>query len=205
MASATISPSMQNEVRTHGANVERMSLRIIRDHGTAADAMQRAEEMYDNAVQKAEARYRPSYACKPGCTHCCSAPIRVAKPEAELLARHLKAMMPAEEIERWKSRARAILAARAAGGRPRCVFLGDDNLCTVYSLRPLMCRACNSDDVEPCAKWAEEGDDTSVRVFMLPRLYAMVTVLGVWKAVASRDRTESAPQAELLETLLTLL
>ena len=104
MESSTITPRMENEARTHGMNVERVSLRVVRENGAGADAMQRAEEMYDSVMQKVDAKYRPTYACKPGCTHCCSATVTVARPEAELLARHVKDTMTAEQIATLKAR-----------------------------------------------------------------------------------------------------
>jgi hypothetical protein len=206
MESATVTPQMQHEVRTHGTNVERVSLHIIRDEGTAADAMQRAQEMYESVIHKVNARYSPTYACKPGCAHCCAFPVAVAKPEAELIARHVRDTMTPEQIDALKARMRAVIQERQAGGRPRCAFLGADSLCTIYSIRPLKCRACNSDDVDPCQRWENGTDDTAcVRVFMLPRLHAMATVFGVQKALMPGANPRQVPDTELMETLLTLL
>jgi Fe-S-cluster containining protein len=206
MDTATITPQMQSEARTHGLNVERIALRVIREDGTAADAMRRGQEMYDSVMQKVDAKYHPTYACKPGCVHCCSCEISVTQPEAELLARHLTQTMTPDQIEALKDRMRAVIAERQAGGRARCAFLGADNLCTVYAVRPMKCRACNSEDVEPCRRWEEGKDDSScLRVFMLPRMYALLTVFGVLKAATPASNPQNAPHTELNETLLKLL
>jgi Fe-S-cluster containining protein len=206
MDSATMTPQMQNEIRSHGMNVERVSLRVIRENGTAPDAMLRAQDMYDRVMEKVDAKYHPTYACKPGCAHCCAAVVTVTKPEVELLARHVKDTMTAEQIAQLKTRMRAVLEARQAGGRPRCAFLGEDNLCTVYSVRPMKCRACNAEDVAPCRKWEEEADENAcMRVFMQPRMYALLTVLGVLKALTPGRDPGQAPHAELMETLLRMI
>jgi Fe-S-cluster containining protein len=206
MESATMTPRMQHEVRTHGMNVERVSLRVIRDSGTGPDAMQRAQEMYDNVMQKVDAKYQPTYACKPGCAHCCAAEVTVARPEAELLARHVKDTMMPEQIEGLKARMRAVIEDRKAGGRPRCALLGENNLCTVYSIRPMKCRACNAEDVDPCRRWEEGGDETAcMRVFMLPRLYAMLTVAGVLNALTPGRNPRETGETELMQTLLSSL
>jgi Fe-S-cluster containining protein len=206
MQSATMTPQMQNEIRSHGMNVERVSLRVIRENGTAADAMQRAQDMYDRVMEKVDAKYHPTYACQPGCAHCCAAPVTVTKPEAELLARHVKETMTAEQMERLKKRMHSVIETRKAGGRPRCAFLGEDNRCTVYSIRPMKCRACNAEDVDPCRRWEEGADETAcMRVFMQPRLFAMLTVFGVLKALTPGKDPGQVPHTELMETLLTLL
>jgi Fe-S-cluster containining protein len=206
MESAQLTPQMKHEIQTHGLNVERVALRVLRTNGTGAEAMAQADEMYDRVMQKVDARYRPQYACAPGCAHCCAAEVTVAPPEAELLVRHVKATRTPDEIEDLKTRMRAVLEARRAGGRPRCAFLGEDTLCTVYAVRPLKCRACNSDDVDPCKRWEEEGaEETTLRTFTLPRMYAMLTVFGVLKALAPAAPPSQVRHTELMETMLRLL
>jgi hypothetical protein len=101
---------------------------------------------------------------------------------------------------------RAVIEQRAAGGRSRCALLDEDNRCTVYAIRPMKCRACNSLDVDPCRRWEEEGsEDTACQVYMLPRLYAQLTVMGVLKALMPDKHPGAVPHTELMQTLLTLL
>lgn len=205
MEGAVITPQMESEIRSHGANVERTSLRVIREQGSAAPAMQRAQEMYDSVMKKVDTRYAFTYACKPGCAHCCAAEVTVTAPEVDLLVQHLSATRTPEQINQLKARMRGVLEERQAGGRPRCAFL-EDSRCTIYAVRPMKCRACNAIDVEPCQRWEEGGDETAcMQVVMPPRLYAMMTVFGVLKAAAPQQDPRHAPHTELMSTLLVRL
>lgn len=81
--------------------------------------------------------------CKEGCAHCCRLRIETCRSELDGLAeRIIRDCLPID----W-----ARLCAQAGrhqddfytakmGKNNRCVFLGDDNLCKVYDIRPVACR-----------------------------------------------------------------
>ncbi len=77
-------------------------------------------------------------ACEPGCAFCCHLPVLVTPGEADLLA----------------ETALRLPEVRARIERPsrRCAFLGDDNRCMAYDVRPLRCRAHTSSDRAICER-----------------------------------------------------
>jgi len=87
--------------------------------------------------------------CKKGCAHCCHKLVYVTPDEGMLLARNLitkeggqiseptleilklqASYQPHQQLEFW------MLDEK----RSKCVFLGADNSCTIYSNRPVNCR-----------------------------------------------------------------
>jgi Fe-S-cluster containining protein len=81
---------------------------------------------------------RAANACAKGCAFCCHLPVLVTAPEAALLA----------EVARRTPDVRARLEKEER----RCPFLGDDDLCVAYDVRPLRCRAHTSSDRAVCER-----------------------------------------------------
>lgn len=77
-------------------------------------------------------------ACAAGCAFCCHLPVLVTPAEADLLA----------------EAALRLPGVRARIGSPgrRCPFLGDDDRCLAYDVRPLRCRAHTSSDRSVCER-----------------------------------------------------
>lgn len=77
--------------------------------------------------------------CKPGCSNCCRMNVDVTSAEVSVILDYLRE----KEIDLDTD----YLKKQLAGGEdyhlnpnPRCTFLGSDNLCTVYEVRPVACR-----------------------------------------------------------------
>jgi Fe-S-cluster containining protein len=87
------------------------------------------------------------HACAPGCFFCCYLPVDVLAPEAFLIAAHLQRMRSASELTNllWR------LAAHSQHdfGQRACVFLAQGQ-CSIYDVRPLVCRGYNSLSKERC-------------------------------------------------------
>lgn len=94
--------------------------------------------------------------CKAGCTHCCRARVEVTEPEIFHIARALKAGS-VEALEARVSRLRHHQSAIApdAPVRPVCAFL-DNQLCSIYAVRPAACRKAHSLSVSHCERGAPE-------------------------------------------------
>ena len=102
----------------------------------------------------------PAHACKRGCGWCCHQPVFLTAPEAVMVVAHLRATRTNEQL----AGLRAELAMRAAERRTQvedrrllaagmaCVFLDEDNACTIHGARPLICRGFMSSSAEACAE-----------------------------------------------------
>ncbi len=96
--------------------------------------------------------------CKAGCGHCCVINVSVLLPEALTIVEHLE-MLP--DVERKELLARQDKLWRQIQGvddeeriwmRKPCVFLDQQGSCSIYPVRPLLCRGVTSTDAEDCKK-----------------------------------------------------
>jgi Fe-S-cluster containining protein len=78
-------------------------------------------------------RHRAAMACAPGCSECCHQRLTITGVEAAFIEEGLTAMSP-EELEGVRRRA-------AETSADECAALGSDGRCTIYGLRPLVCRS----------------------------------------------------------------
>lgn len=102
----------------------------------------------------------PVRACRRGCGWCCHQPVFLTAAETVVLIAHLRATWNNEQLNHLRD----VLAARAAerhaqvedrtllAAGPPCVFLDEDNACTVHSARPLTCRGISSSSAQACAE-----------------------------------------------------
>lgn len=101
---------------------------------------------------------RVQLACKAGCSHCCSARVEALAPEIFRIVQEFKTR-PAQEIAALIERLQTYVATPSGIApwqeRLPCPFLVE-NLCSIYALRPGVCRKGHSLDVAPCAAHAAE-------------------------------------------------
>lgn len=101
----------------------------------------------------------PAPACRAGCAHCCSAPVEVATPEALRIAAHLRAQLSVEAQEavvaQLHRRVEDEAADRGEWQRRPCVFLQEQR-CSVYAVRPAVCRKAHSLSLQACEQQASD-------------------------------------------------
>ncbi len=107
----------------------------------------RAQQTIDEVAGAA-----PKLGCKSGCAWCCYQSVSATIPEAILVAAHLAD--PADprraKVRESAARFRGLdESERRRTGAP-CALLGEDNRCSVYDDRPLMCRAMMVTESEHC-------------------------------------------------------
>jgi Fe-S-cluster containining protein len=98
-------------------------------------------------------------ACKPGCAHCCKLTVEALPHECMEVVDHIRFS------DRFSREARATILDKLRDAVTRtegldaaayraldlsCPFLGDNNLCMVYSVRPFACRSFGSVNVGIC-------------------------------------------------------
>jgi hypothetical protein len=210
--------------------------REFRGTVTADDAVAIAEAIHESVDEAAAARAaaaeqlgRP-LACGAGCTGCCEELVMVFEPEALRVARWLERPENAgakeaflAAFDAWKGRvgdAPDRLAAAFASGdvsahlrehtaqwqrRILCAF-NRDGLCTVYEVRPLLCRNAHALDTparcygdEPSGKAAVRLDSDDVDRFID---HARATLRAVHHAIGGK-RLHPASLCEAVHALVT--
>lgn len=104
----------------------------------------------------------PQIACRAGCSWCCQQTVMVTAPE---VLRIINFMQDMEEGARERaitrlrdldSRTRGLGAKARETVRRPCAFL-EDQRCTIYQARPLVCSQFTSLDVKDCIRGYYEG------------------------------------------------
>ncbi len=131
--------------------------------GTALELARQAMVWADHAISRLEWESplpRP-IVCQPGCHYCCINQVELTAPEALLLGHYVDLNFPDAEKARLLGRAIKSLRIRAGKTKPqiaqirqklRCPLLSREGRCSVYPLRPLVCRAMHSLDQEQCER-----------------------------------------------------
>ena len=100
----------------------------------------------------------PKPECVARCTYCCYVRVEVTEPEIFRIARELK-NRPLTQIsvhlERLRKHVTAVQVKKPNTQRMACAFL-ENNLCSIYEVRPAVCRKAHSLSVERCESFASE-------------------------------------------------
>jgi Fe-S-cluster containining protein len=128
----------------------------------AADVAQYADE----AIAIVKDEYRPALHCREGCSYCCCKPgVLTLVPEFLRILDHVQSTFSTDAIAALAERARRY--ASQIEGRSfdeltdesvPCPLLVDGR-CSVYHVRPLVCRGYNSTDVEACRRAHRDADN----------------------------------------------
>jgi Fe-S-cluster containining protein len=127
----------------------------------------------DDSIAKVKDRYHPALDCKAGCSYCCSKPgVLTSVPDLLRILVHIRSVFSETEIAELTDRARRY-AAQMQGRNCNdptnesvpCPLL-EDKRCSVYEVRPLVCRGYNSTNVNACRS-AHENSTVMVPVFAL--------------------------------------
>jgi Fe-S-cluster containining protein len=110
-------------------------------------------------------------ACRDGCAYCCYVPrVLVTLPELARIAEAV-ATWPADQIVALRARLEAHAAAEASGTAapslgPPCALLVDGR-CSVYDVRPLVCRGQHAYDVRECQAHYESGTSLTLQLTLV--------------------------------------
>jgi len=101
-------------------------------------------------------------ACGRGCSHCCVVNVSVLQPEATTIVDYLERKHDGNRLLALKRKIDELHAAiqwlddeeRIRWKQP-CALLDDSGSCSVYPVRPLLCRGLTSTDAETCRQAIE--------------------------------------------------
>jgi Fe-S-cluster containining protein len=140
--------------------------------------IQRVQQACDTLVEDATRGHRPPVSCRAGCAHCCRQPVFITPLEGVAIREVVEAKGMARKVEARIRRYLGEIRARKNGMTglkalwsnvrglgpapspslrravygPDCPFLENDR-CTIYAVRPLMCREHISfDDPRKCER-----------------------------------------------------
>jgi Fe-S-cluster containining protein len=130
---------------------------------------ERVYELVDGAVALGESYMMSNptnpgaLACKKGCDSCCRRPVGTTAPSVLRIAAALRERLNEAEFAEVLGRLVALDekthgASWTLAARPPfpCAFLVD-GACSIYAVRPLVCRAWNSADADACRRALTEG------------------------------------------------
>ncbi len=108
----------------------------------AINAIRSLHEQVDALTEQIKKKPGVHFDCKAGCSYCCSLRVAATPPEVFLITRYIK-QLPTETqtelLERLKTRSEATRGVETEDFFFPCTLLADGQ-CTIYELRPVMCR-----------------------------------------------------------------
>ncbi len=125
----------------------------------------------DDALAIVRDEYEPRLDCQVGCAYCCCKPgVLVSLPELVLVLADIQATLSGEALAGLRERARRY--ASQIRGRSFNALVNEsvpcpllvDNRCSVYAVRPLVCRGYNSSSVNACHE-AQTNAEMLVPIF----------------------------------------
>lgn len=157
LAAPVFEEDWQNRLTLATANTAFGLLRQERSASAAGHLGKKAMEATSTLTESLLGRApEGALACRQGCAHCCHQRVGVTVPEALAIFAALVATRPATELGQLQERVeRAYRATRGLTRDERnspehaCPLLEND-LCSIYDVRPLSCRGVHSLDEQAC-------------------------------------------------------
>lgn len=147
--------SLDNRVEITLQQQKAATINALRASRRNAAVLRLAEEVHQGMSMAIDALpSKAQHACAPGCYFCCYLPVDVLAPEAFRIAAHLKQTRSARELAELVYRLGAH-GQHDFGARP-CVFLSHGH-CSIYEVRPMVCRGYNSLSKERCEAYYHDA------------------------------------------------
>lgn len=132
---------------------------------TIRDVMEFVQEIIEGLEESGQS---PAISCGPGCGFCCHSLIKIIPAEALLISSYISRHYTDTELLELKNKInnyRALIHGKNFEKRTLikdqmpCIFLKEDN-CSIYQVRPFICRAWNSIRKSDCQAAFQSGDHT---------------------------------------------
>lgn len=124
--------------------------------GSLAEAARAIQVLAENWLSRT-IEQEELIACQAGCGDCCIVNVAVLEPEVDAILEYLRAERTVLELQELADRARQ-MHLQVSGlddeerilARQPCLFLDGQGCCSIYPVRPLLCRALTSTDPDRC-------------------------------------------------------
>ena len=131
------------------------TINVLRANRQDTAVLALVRQVHDDMTATIEALpSKAQHACAAGCDFCCYLPVDVLAPEAFRIAVHLDQTRSPEELATLVYRLGA-QGQHDFGLRP-CVFLANGR-CSIYEVRPMVCRGYNSLSKERCEAYHRDA------------------------------------------------
>lgn len=143
----------QLEFNQAADRVRSVGMAVISQSEYAEKAISFYEHVHFNLDQVISVAFEstPQAMCQVGCDHCCkNRKIEVTMPEAFYIAEQIKKMPAITQAELFKTLSQSVKATKEQKPPEACTFL-KERKCTIYQVRPSVCRKAHSQSVEACA------------------------------------------------------
>lgn len=141
---------------------------VIGETETMADAALATMAMVEAAASAVRVSYphQPKLGCHDGCASCCHLFVAIPPGISTAIAGHIRETFEPARQEALIAKLSAAASAIAVVENPlwarvRCPLLDDADRCTIYSVRPLTCRAFTSRSEAVCRKIVFDTDPKS--------------------------------------------
>ena len=112
--------------------------------------------LVDEEIGLAKAKFSSAQsACCKGCNFCCHLPVETTVPQILVIADHLTRTFQPSEVQDLRNRMdeyQASVARHPSGKGLALCPLNVDGACSIYEVRPTICRSFNSTDASACER-----------------------------------------------------
>jgi hypothetical protein len=183
---------------------------VLKHTSSMSEAAHATMQLVDAASEAMQTSFPnpPKYDCRDGCDACCHLFVAVPPGVVPLVADYIQANFTKDEQAALHQRlaTTADIIAKAENplwARARCPLLGEDGRCTIYSVRPLACRAFTSRSAPRCHSFVfETPPDAGGSVDQNPAHYRFHLEASKALSLAARARGLPTHQTGFVQTLL---
>jgi Fe-S-cluster containining protein len=143
----------------------------------------------DETISGASAHVEQGVQCKKGCSYCCHFRVDVSANEVFAITDYMKTKFDSEQFERHletakenKKKMAMLSQSKRIVTNVACPLLVD-SMCSIYEVRPAMCRKIHSTNVDACERSFENPEDSNIENAEHPVLAAITMTM----LTAARD------------------
>jgi len=137
----------------------------------------------DDTITGVSAHIEQSVQCQQGCTYCCHFKVDVSANEVFAIVEHVQSTFTLDQLEKLvqkathnKSKLAMLSQAKRIVTNIACPLL-EDNACSIYAMRPSMCRKIHSTNVDACQHSYDNPEDENINNAEHPILSAITMTM----------------------------